>query len=485
MSPMVLAGNGNAISKFETRIPKSEGNPKFNERKLDQYKRVIISYFEFRISIFGRISYFAFRICSAICLAVLALTASQRSVAQGKDFEIRAADVLNVRRFGTQQIQALIGRVHMIQPSPSGDVKIWCDSAFRNMKTNVVDLYGHVKIIRDSVTLTSTEGTYSGNDRKAVMPNDIMLIRGGMMLTSKYGEYWANDKKSFFRGDVHVVDSASSTWSDVLTYYEAEEKSVAVGNVKVTSPENNLTVFGDSLVHFDKDKHTMVPKNPRLMQIDTSSSGGLDTLLIVSTRMEAFQDSLQRFIAIGRVEMARADFAARCGEATYYYRKDRIVLRQMPVVWSAENQVSGDSIVITTKDRKLQSVYVRGRAMAVSRADSLSKARFNQLSAREVTLRFTGGKITQINADRTATSLYYLADGSTPNGVNRSSGDQIIMDFSFGKIDRIKIVGGVEGRYFPEKMIAKHENEYNLEGFRWIADRPRRKLLTIVHDSND
>jgi hypothetical protein len=57
------------------------------------------------------------------------------------------------------------------------------------------------------------------------------------------------------------------------------------------------------------------------------------------------------------------------------------------------------------------------------------------------------------------------------------------MEFRGGKLDRIKIVGGVEGKYYPERMIAKHERAYNLEGFRWITDRPRRRQLSIVHES--
>ena len=405
--------------------------------------------------------------------------------AQQKGFEIRSADIFHVRHVGAQEIQALIGRVYMVQPSTSGDVKIWCDSAFRNIQTNIAELYGHVKIVRDSVTLTSTEGTYFADERRAVMPKEMQLTRGRMVLTAKEGVYWANDKRAFFRGDVHVVDSTSSTWSDALTYFENEEKSIAVGRVRVTSPENNLTIFGDSLIHFDKTKSTVVPKNPRLLQVDTAASGTVDTLLIVSQFMEAYQDTLQRFIARRQVEMARTDFAARCGEAIYFLKRDRIVLRQQPVVWNAGNQVTGDSIVITTKDRKLQSVYVRGRAMAVSRSDSAHAARFDQLSAREITLWFKSSKIDRINADRTATSLYYLFDGTAPNGANRSSGDRIIMEFLDGKIDRIKIVGGVEGKYYPERMIAKHEREYNLDGFKWIANRPKRRGIDIIHESYD
>ena len=471
--------------KREIRKPKFEGNSKSEIRDSNRIGASRRAASGFCASDLFKTSRFVIR---AFCLAqwlMLCFPAGARIYSQQRDFEIRAADVLNVRRIGTQQIQALIGRVQMMQPSANGDIKIWCDSAFRNMQTNVADLFGHVRIVRDSMTLTSTEGTYSGNDRRAVFPKSVRLDRGHTVLTSRYGEYWANDKRAYFRGDVHVVDSSSSTWSDELTYFENDDKSIAVSQVRVSSTENNITVFGDSLVHFEKRKYTIIPKNPRLMQIDTTASGGLDTLIILASRMEAFQDSLQRFVAVGRVEMARSDFSARCGEATYFYRRDRIILRQQPVVWNAGNQVTGDSIVITTKERKLQSVYVRGRGMAVSRADSLHKSRFNQLSAREVTLRFKEGKIDQIDADRTATSLYYLVDGATPNGVNRSSGDRILMDFFAGKIDRIKIIGGVEGRYFPEKMIAKHEQEYNLDGFRWITDRPRRKLLTIVHETYD
>jgi hypothetical protein len=221
------------------------------------------------------------------------------------------------------------------------------------------------------------------------------------------------------------------------------------------------------------------------MQVDTLTSGAIDTLIVAGTSMEAFRDSVQRFVAHGQVEMARSDFSARCGEATYFHRGDRIVLRNQPVVWHSENQVSGDSVVIHTERRKLSMVHVIGRSMAVSRADSTLPSRFDQLSSREIMLRFANGKVSQIDAEHNATSLYYLFDGVQPNGVNRSSGDRIVLEFQGGKIDQIRILGGVEGRYFPETMIANREHEYNLDGFRWRTDRPMRRLLTIVSESHE
>lgn len=400
---------------------------------------------------------------------------------QERQFEIRSASVLDVRSVGSNQIQALLGNVHMVQPSATGFVKLWCDSAFRNLQTNVVQLYGRVKVVRDSVTMTSTEGTYFGDERRAVMSNGVRLVRGNMVLTARFGEYWTREKRAAFRGDVLVNDSVSTTRSDYLTYFEEEEKSIAVGNVRVDNPDNNITVFGDSLVHYERERYSVIPKNPRLMQIDTVRPGTVDTLLVTGASMEAFQDSVQRFITNGLVEMARSDFAARCGEALYYREKNQLFLRDRPVVWHGENQVTGDSIVIRTLDRRLESVWVGGRSMAVSRVDSLQRERFNQLLAREITMRFEDGKITQLDADRNATSLYYLFDGDQPNGVNRSTGDRIVMDFVNRRIDQIRIVGGVEGKYFPETMIAGREGQYNLEGFQWITNRPQRRQLVIVH----
>ncbi|MBI3580355.1 MAG: hypothetical protein HY089_13200, partial [Ignavibacteriales bacterium] len=108
--------------------------------------------------------------------------------------------------------------------------------------------------------------------------------------------------------------------------------------------------------------------------------------------------------------------------------------------------------------------------------------RYDQLTGRELTMYFNGKKLERVEANRNATSLYYLFDKTEPNGVNRSSGDRIVIEFEDGKTDRISVVGGVEGRYFPEQMIMQREQAYNLDGFRWITNRPKRRNLDIINE---
>lgn len=412
--------------------------------------------------------------------AIIFIISISTAEAQSKLIELKSANSLDGKYIGEEEVQELIGNVHFVQTSSTGEViKVWCDRALRYMKQNKVELFGNVQLIRDSVLLRAPEGVYFGNDRRAEMRKGVTLRRGSMILTSRTGHYFTDEKRAYFVGDVVAADSTSSTVCDRLTYFENDERSIAVGRVRVTSTENSITVYGDSLLHFDKIKYTLVPKNPRLVQIDTTSDGTIDTLVVISKMMEAYGDPADRFIATDSVIMVRTDLAARSSRAIFFTKQDRIILERQPIVWYGQNQVTGDSMTVTLKDRKLQSVYVRGRAMAISRSDSLYRARFDQLVGRELTMFFGEQKVERIEAERNAISLYYLFDDNRPNGANKASGDRIRIDFDDGKVNNITIVGGVEGQYYPENMIFNREQNYNLEGFRWIEQRPKRRLLEI------
>lgn len=409
------------------------------------------------------------------CLAVPALSR------QGKVIELRHADRLEGRTINNEEVRELIGHVYFAQiASDGGVVNVWCDRALRYMAQNKVELFGNVKVVQDSVTIYSTEGVYYGDRKMMVGRNDVRLERGSAVLTARNGEYFVDEKRSHFTGNVVLVDTTSTTTCNELSYFEPETRSVATGNVHVFELENSINIYGDSLVHIEQQKYSLVPKNPRLVKIDTAADGAVDTMVVVSRVMQSYQDSMERFIAIDSVQMVQSDLAARCGKATYYVTDDRIALQTHPIIWSGDNQITGDSMIVQMNNKKLRSLWVKNRAMAISRADSVRPDRFNQLTGRELTMYFRANKLEQVDVQRTATSLYYLYDKNEPNGANKSSGDRIFIDFIKGVIDRIKIVGGVQGQYLPEKMILKREGEYNLDGFRWYENRPQRVQLNIV-----
>jgi lipopolysaccharide export system protein LptA len=414
-------------------------------------------------------------IISCICISGMAVAQ------QGNLIELRYADQLEGKVINGEDVRELTGHVHFVQmPDSGGPVHVWCDRALRFTLQNKMEMYGNVKMVQDSVTIRTKEGVYYGNQRMMHTHTGVQLERGKSVLTAQIGEYFVEEKRSDFSGNVILVDSSSTIWCDKLQYFQKEARSIAMGNVHAFQYGSALNIYGDSLVHLEQQKFSHVLKHPRLVKIDTATNGTIDTMVIISKEMKSYKDSLERFIAIDSVQMAKSDLSARCALATYYVSDELMTLQTHPMLWSGDNQITGDSMRIRMENKKLRSLWVKNHAVAVSRADSIRTDRFNQLTGRELTMYFRNDKLEQIDVQRNATSLYYTFDKKDPNGANKSSGDRIFIDFVKGEIDRIKVVGGVQGQYFPEKMINKHEADYNLDGFRWYPNRPERNGVFII-----
>jgi hypothetical protein len=123
--------------------------------------------------------------------------------------------------------------------------------------------------------------------------------------------------------------------------------------------------------------------------------------------------------------------------------------------------------------RKLHRVLVTGGAVAVSEGDSLHRGRFDQMVGETMQMTFEQHALRRIEVDTRAIGLYHLYDDTASNGLNKISGDRIVMQFNEGALRTIKIAGGVEGQYYPENLVHRREDQYAIPGARWRGDRPR------------
>jgi hypothetical protein len=151
-------------------------------------------------------------------------------------------------------------------------------------------------------------------------------------------------------------------------------------------------------------------------------------------------------------------------------------------VWYEDSQISGDSINVYLKGRKLDRVHVMGNAFAVSRSDSLRPERFDQLSGEQMLLHFGPDGMERLEVLARARSLYHLYEDTTANGLNKISGDRIVMEWERKKLSTIRVFGGVEGTYVPENLLAGRERDYDLPGFTWRTDRPVKQASDFGHN---
>lgn len=413
---------------------------------------------------------------SVIILGVFCLVST---VAQQKDVVLlQNADIFSGKRLANgEDVRELEGNVRFKQ----GNVRVWCDKAIQFLNRNEIELIGNVKIVRDTVTLTSRKGRYFGDKRRADGEGSVKLKTPNVTLFADLGTYYIDENKAFFQRNVRVVDSTTTIFSEQLTYFEQERKSIALLNVRIVNADDNVTMFGHYLEHYDSTRYSKMTENPRLMQIDTSEAGVIDTLAVKSVVMESFDDSTKRLIATDSVIIVRGGLAARCGLVRYLTQQERIELYAKPVVWYNENQVTGDTIFLYLKKNRLQSANIRTRAFVLSQSDSAYPYRYNQLTGRMITLQFAENKLRESYVERNAISLYFLYDDRVANGVNKTSGDYILMKFNEGKPQTINVSKGIEGLYFPENLLKRNGiSQYNLDGFQLRNDRPA--MTTIFPD---
>lgn len=401
-------------------------------------------------------------------IAILSLNASgQDSTSQ--IVRLIHADSLVGYSSGGNSFRELNGHVLFSQ----GQTTLSCDRALQNLTTNQVDLFGNVVVHDDTLTLKAKQARYFAKTKTVYCDYGVYLNDTKRTLTADKGDYNSTDKVAHFAGNVFVQDSLSQLFANQLVYYREEGKTFADGDVRIISKENHVTVYGGHFENYEKKKYSMMKLAPVLVQIDTASDGKIDTLMIKSRLMEAFRDTVEeRFVATDSVEVIRSELMARCGLGTYFANDSLIVLVSSPVVWYEDNQLTGDSISVYLHNKMVSRVHVVGFAFALSQSDSLYQDRFNQLKGKELTMYLNKKKVERIVVDNNAVSLYYLYDKNKPNGVNKVSGDKVVMYFRDGKIDKISVTGGVEGDYYPEKLIKGEVESYNLEGFRLYTDKP-------------
>ncbi len=418
-----------------------------------------------RNSCFGRLLY------SSIISLVIFLATALPTRAQDHTVHLIHADSLIGYTIGQDSYRELIGNVTMQHEN----TVLKCDSALQNLTLDVVKLYGDVQVRDDTLTLLTKQAQYSGRTSTVTTNTPVYLNDRRRTLTADSGDYDSQTKVAHFFGNVFVRDSASQLRSTRLIYYRDEGRTIADMHVQIKSLQNNVTIYGSHFENYEKRNYSLMTGLPLLVQIDTSSDGKIDTLMITSKRMEAFRDtSNQRFVAEDSVLIIRNGLSARCGLGTYFTKDSVVVLQKGPVVWYEDNQLTGDSIAVYIANKQVSRVNVVGDAFAVSKSDSLYAGRFNQLKGRKLSMFLRDRKVDRIVVESNATSLYYLYDKNKPNGINRVSGDRVVMYFTDGKIDRIAVISGVEGDYYPEKMIADNTGAYNLAGFIYIRNRPER-----------
>lgn len=329
----------------------------------------------------------------------------------------------------------------MIIKQDNDSIYVTADTLF---SARLSDLYARKdSIIKD--TMKGVQVIDLGKNKGAIKRDSLMAIRQGDLPVS---DTLAVNAAT----GMPVVQQTDSSKTDSVQIVAVNTSEPAADGVKKTQPlVNKKTASGpDSLARVNAaDSLSLVKKDPNKKDSTDRYFEAYRNVRIFSDSMQAVSDSL------------------------FYSFKDSVFrLFQNPVLWSKGSQITGDTVLLFTKNKKADRVKVFDNSFLVNESEP---GVYNQVKSIRMDGWFKEGSLDSVRAEGYAECIYFIQDeDSAYTGINESKCDVMDIYFVEKELDKIVFRSGVTGTIWP--MKDKSPSSMRLDKFQWLdSRRPKTK----------
>ncbi|WP_462248120.1 OstA-like protein [Ekhidna sp.] len=396
----------------------------------------------------------------------------------------KAEDLFEFRENG-EKIRRLIGNVVFSQKTST----MYCDSSYYYVKDNVMEAFGHVRIVDDSVTITSNKLIYNGQDRTSKLRENVVYTKGDQRLTTDFLDYNMDTEVGNYFNGGKLKDSVNVLTSKSGYYYGLQKYAMFYSNVELDAPDYVLK--SDTLryntvpkIAITEGKTTIITEDESILHADGGTfrtrieqsefvSGTVETIDYYMEGDELFFDDLKKYYdATGNVKLtAKNEDIIITGDDGYSDKANGIskvygnalmrrFLREDTLYVSADTLVSIESEYDSAKrilayhNVKVWKRNLQGLADSTSYFLNDSLLYFyeepifwnlnNQLEGDTVVMEVTEKEIKNMSLLQKA----FLATEDTIQNYNQIKGRTMKAIFEESKIDRIYVNGNGESIYY-------------------------------------
>ena len=169
----------------------------------------------------------------------LFLIISSHGYSQEKDRIKYKADKLFEFRKDGKKIRRLIGNVIFAQETST----MYCDSSLYYVAENIMEAFGRVRIIDDSVTITSRKLIYFGDTRDANLRENVVYTKGEQKLVTDFLDYNMDTEIGNYFNNGTLSDSTNVLKSEIGYFYGLQDYAIFWNEVFLEAPEYTLVFF--------------------------------------------------------------------------------------------------------------------------------------------------------------------------------------------------------------------------------------------------
>ncbi|WP_370089760.1 OstA-like protein [Ekhidna sp.] len=415
---------------------------------------------------------------------IILLSTAGAYAQKGDRIKYKADDLFEFRKNG-KKIRRLIGNVVFAQETST----MYCDSSYYYVENNTMEAFGHVRIVDDSVTITSRKLIYNGQDRTAKLRENVVYTKGEQRLTTEFLDYNMDTEVGNYFNGGKLKDSTNVLTSKTGYYYGLQKYALFYRDVVLIAPD--YTLKADTLryntvpkIAITEGKTTIITEDESILhakggtfrtKIEQSEfiSGTVETIDYYMEGDELFFDDLKKYYdATGNVKLtAKNEDIVITGDEGYsdkangiskvygnalmkrFLEKDTLYLAADTLV-SIESKYDSVKRILAYHNVRIWKRNLQGLADSASYFLKDSLLYFyedpifwnlkNQLEGDTIVMEVTEKEIKSMALRQKA----FLSTEDTLKNYNQIKGRTMQAHFKKSKIDRIYVNGNGESIYY-------------------------------------
>jgi lipopolysaccharide export system protein LptA len=364
--------------------------------------------------------------------------------------------------------------------------------------------------VRDTASvLTSRIGRYFAKNKKYQFLSNVEIKNPKYTVNSQQLDFYSDSGGAYLYGKSTIKSETSTVYCERGYYDTRSNVGYFLKNSRVDY--NNRILYGDS-IYFDRNKSFASATN-NIRVLDT-----VNKTLIKGHYAEVFREKDSVFITKRAVAITLRDndsiyihadtlrvtgkeeqriikgfYRARMfkrglegeeptsGKCDSIYLNEEIGITKLlnrPILWSGENQMTGDTIHILSnkKTDKLDTLKVFNNAFLIQK----DSAGYNQVKGERLIGLFTNNELDTVNIVKNTQVVFYSRDEKEKLvGINSTLSSSIQMYLKNQKITGIRFINQAKGKVYPPSQFP--EPEKLLNGFIWRGDERLLKVEDLFN----
>jgi lipopolysaccharide export system protein LptA len=215
----------------------------------------------------------------------------------------------------------------------------------------------------------------------------------------------------------------------------------------------------------------------KLAKQDSIKKSKTDSVYVTTKVLLSDTARVRILSAFHHTKIFKSDLQGKSDSAFYSNSDSTIRLYVQPIIWTQGSQLTGDTINLQMKNKKLDNMeqFPSAFIVNVEKGDSIH---FNQVAGKKMRGFFKNDKLERMFVDGNAETIYFTRDSGKVSGMHRSLSSRIRLNFKDNKVSNLTFLTKPEHRYGPLEKFA--EEDKILKGFLWKPkERPVSKEAII------